>query len=140
MRNRLKVGTKGQRILEKVLFAEWDWTPASLVKTLSRETGESARKIRDGIRRLVEEGRLAYFVNHGRTCVRRAWQRPFFVGEKTQILSPGVPPEPGGRVGIVLLQGASFGGGDHPRTRLCIEAIEQFAMPIKSITGGKNAD
>lgn len=115
------------KILEKVTLAESDWSPALLVKEISRGTGVSSKEIRILIRELVEEGSLSYLVNHGRTCIRKAWQRSFFVGEKTQLLPPNVSPAPGGRKEIVLLQGASFGGGDHPTTRLCIEAIEIFS-------------
>lgn len=115
------------RILKKIADAESDWTPALLVQTVSRETGKTGREIRGYIQELVGAGHLAYLVNHGRTCIRKAWQRPFFVGEKTQLLPPGVSPVPGERIALVLRQGASFGGGDHATTRLCISAIERFA-------------
>lgn len=115
-------------IVDKIASAGTDWTPDLLVKTLSRETGKPLREIRSLVRKLVTEGRLSYCVNHGRTCIRLAWQRPFFVGRKTQLLPPGVLPAPGERIGIVLQQGASFGGGDHPTTRLCLAAIEDFAV------------
>lgn len=121
-------------MMQRVLEAEAAWTPAALLKEMARESGASRRVLQNVLASLVESGDLAYLIRHGRTCVQRGWQKPLMVGKKTQLLVPGVAPLPE-RVAVILLPGASFGGGDHPTTRLCIEGIEKMARP-----GGRMLD
>jgi ribosomal protein L11 methyltransferase len=52
---------------------------------------------------------------------------PFDVGTRFRIHPSGRLPEegdPGGREPILLVPGRAFGTGEHPTTRLCVEALE----------------
>jgi ribosomal protein L11 methyltransferase len=59
---------------------------------------------------------------------KRHWQ-PDPVGERLLILPAWLPapPEHDGRLVIRLDPGSAFGTGDHPTTRLCLEALERLA-------------
>ncbi|TWI75601.1 ribosomal protein L11 methyltransferase [Desulfobotulus alkaliphilus] len=111
------------QMLQRILDAEKAWSPAELLRQMAVETGASRRMLQDTLASLVAAGDLAYLVRHGQTCIQRGWHKPLPVGKKTQLLAPGLSSLPG-RESVILLPGASFGGGDHPTTRLCLEAIE----------------
>jgi ribosomal protein L11 methyltransferase len=123
-----------ETLMQWVLDAEHAWTPAELLREMGLATGASRRLLQGLLTSLVEKGELTYLVRHGRTCVQRGWQKPLALGKKTQLLAPGVSPLPD-RVPVILLPGASFGSGDHPTTRLCIEGIESMVKP-----GGRMLD
>ncbi|TYT75265.1 50S ribosomal protein L11 methyltransferase [Desulfobotulus mexicanus] len=115
-----------EQMLQRVLDAEKAWSPVELLRQMASETGASRRMLQDALASLVAAGDLVYLIRHGSTCIQRGWQKPLAIGKKTQLLAPGVSSLPG-REPVILLPGASFGGGDHPTTRLCLEAIEASA-------------
>ncbi|MCW7755233.1 50S ribosomal protein L11 methyltransferase [Desulfobotulus sp. H1] len=122
-------------LLERVGESEESCTPAELVRLIVLETALPRRVVQQALAALIEGGDLAYLIRHGRTCVQRGWHSPLPVGRSTQLLVPGVKPLAGSRQPVVLMPGDSFGGGDHPTTRLCLEWIEEMAVP-----GGRMLD
>lgn len=54
---------------------------------------------------------------------------PFAVGRRFVVVPGALPPHPGGREPIRIVPGAAFGTGEHPTTRLAIEALERRVVP-----------
>ncbi len=54
---------------------------------------------------------------------------PFPVGRRFVVVPGALPPDLGGREAIRIVPGAAFGTGEHPTTRLAIEALERSVLP-----------
>lgn len=57
------------------------------------------------------------------------WQ-PLLIGRSFFLYPPGYGGEfPPGRIALEMIPGNVFGGGDHPTTQLCLEALEDLVRP-----------
>lgn len=59
----------------------------------------------------------------------KAFFTPIAIGERLLVLPPWLSPSGDGRVAVVIDPGAAFGTGQHPTTRLCLEALERELRP-----------
>lgn len=83
--------------------------------------------LKQAVRRLVQAGRLCYRTAFGNSYLDLSMNGPVNVSEhvflKPPMCASVVHP---GQWEIVLEEGASFGRGDHPTTRLAIQLIDEF--------------
>lgn len=104
-------------------------TPAAMTKALrSHHPDLTGSMIRQAIRSLVEHGDLTYSDRFGRTYVELNYFRVRHITDRI-ILSPpdcshDMRPD---EVLIKIHNGASFGMGDHPTTRIALRGVE-YAM------------
>jgi ribosomal protein L11 methyltransferase len=100
-------------------------TPGLLVERLctgGKRTREGARAL---VRLLVDQGALCYNYIHGISFLERAFAHPVSITETVVLKPPKIFfPEMGDKKVITIEPGAAFGGGQHPTTRLALEAME----------------
>jgi len=97
----------------------------AVVQTLSSADGFARRELRQAIRRLVDSGELAYSYELGQSFLGRSFNRPVAVSRRITLTPPGhrvrsVPP----MITVTLAAGAAFGYGQHPTTRMALQAID----------------
>ena len=85
------------------------------------------RKIKSALKALIDDGCLAYSDRFGRTFIEISFARPVHVTDRVVIKPPLISYRPGPQeVVVVLGDGAAFGGGQHPTTRMAIAAIQHL--------------
>lgn len=104
-------------------------TPPDLEKQLAEKFGIDKKQVKSVIRRLVAEGELAYTYEFGSTFLERSFNKPVRVSKHIVLKPPGLHQR--SRPNDVVVQikpGASFGAGNHPTTRLALQAIEHILL------------
>lgn len=96
------------------------------------------KKIKAAVKNLLEDGRLEYLYVFGNSFLTESYNRPVRVS-KHVVLKPCEKKFRGSSDDIVisLLQGASFGSGEHPTTRLSLMAME-YALMDEGLLKGLN--
>lgn len=103
-------------------------TPVTLQRQLGERCGYDHRRVRKALRELVAEGELNYIYEAGRTTIEMAFNRPVRVARRILLVPAGHPLQnETGSVPVVIQQGAAFGDGRHPSTRLALMGIEWVA-------------
>lgn len=104
-------------------------TPAGLTKALRDHHPDLTRgMIRQAIKSLVEQGDLNYSDRFGRTYVELNYLRVMRITDQITLSPPNCTPNKRpGEVIIKINNGASFGMGDHPTTRIALRGVE-YAM------------
>lgn len=111
-------------------------TPRLLVEGLSAGGKRTRGEARAVVRLLVDQGVLSYGYIHGTSFLERAFTHPVKITE-TIVLRPPKTffPEMDDKKVITIEPGAAFGGGQHPSTRLALEALEWcFDRYLKFLT------
>lgn len=100
-------------------------TPGLLVERLCAGGKRTRKGARALVRLLVDQGALCYTYIHGISFLERAFAHPVSI-TATVVLKPPETffPEMDGKKVINIEPGAAFGGGQHPTTRLALEAME----------------
>lgn len=85
------------------------------------------KKLKVLIAGLIQTGQLCYTSHFGNSFIEISYDQPKAVSEHVVIKPPwsSMKPLPGQRV-VSLCRGASFGGGEHPTTRLAIQLIDEL--------------
>ncbi|BBO90487.1 50S ribosomal protein L11 methyltransferase [Desulfosarcina ovata] len=85
----------------------------------------SQKSLKSIIKTLIEDGTLKYIYEFGRSYIDISYERPILISEHVYIKpeNSSFHSHPGQTV-IALKKGSSFGGGEHPTTRLCIHLID----------------
>lgn len=100
-------------------------TPAAVNKKISKRFGLKLEEAKPFVKRLITAGELAYSDRHGRTILEKSFAKPVRISNRVILAPPGsdfmVNRED---VLIEMAQGASFGNGQHPSTRLAVRAVE----------------
>ncbi len=79
------------------------------------------------VARLIGSGELCYRSNLGNTFIDISYDRPVAVSEHIFLKPPHISlASHSGKKVIALEKGASFGGGEHPTTRLAIQLIDKL--------------
>lgn len=63
----------------------------------------------------------------------KAYYHPIEVGRRLVVVPKWEPIPQGGRLPLRLDPGLTFGTGSHPTTKMCLEALEDFAGPQKFV-------
>lgn len=107
-------------------------TPSSIIRR-AKLAGFSGREVRSALKELVEDGALEYVCENATVFAVPSFAGPVRVGRRLFLCRPGfdrpLPFE--GAVPVILREGASFGSGRHPTTRLCLGLLDEAfdAMP-----------
>jgi ribosomal protein L11 methyltransferase len=100
-------------------------TPVALQRQLRDAFGYDRRSVRDALGELVSEGVLNYIYEAGRTTIEMAFNRPVRVARRVLLVPAGHSLQnETNQVPVVIRQGAAFGDGRHPSTRLALMGIE----------------
>ena len=99
-------------------------------------TASAAKKI---LRQLIDEQALSYHYLYGSTYVEQSFLKPVRITRHFVL----TPPEFAGSsaptdIEILIVPGISFGSGQHPTTRLCLEAMESCFFDPHEYQGNLN--
>ncbi len=98
-------------------------------------------RVRETVRRLVDDGRLSYYQSFGTTLVGPSCDRGIQVTRGVRLRPPGRRPSEGlSGLEIVLQAGAAFGDGTHPTTALALELLERHLTDPPGIPGAQALD
>jgi len=125
-----------KEVLETV---EGSWrrlTPADLEKTLLNRYDVDKRALKVTLKSLVADGDLAYTYQFGCSFLEKSFNKPTRISKRIVLKPPGMLYKPkSDDVVVELRQGASFGSGEHPTTRLSIRGIEKALSEMKIFRG-----
>lgn len=116
----------GDRILELVTHHRARITPSDLKRRMRRDFPNSrAREWRTALRHLIDTGAVVYTNHFNTTHIELGHTRPIRVSNRI-LLSPSncLFQTDAHEVVIKLNDGAAFGNGDHPTSRLMLQGID----------------
>lgn len=94
--------------------------------------------IRQAIKSLVEHGDVTYSERFGRTYIELNYLRVRPITDRITLSPPNCTPDIGsGEVHIKINNGASFGMGDHPTTRMALHGVEYAMTSLLSERGSQ---
>ncbi|MFH1982812.1 MAG: 50S ribosomal protein L11 methyltransferase [Pseudomonadota bacterium] len=106
-------------------------TPEMLYAALSQEFQTDRRTIRRAVAKLVQTGLAQYTYEFGCSFLVPSFNRPVTVSPRVVLCPSGFPVSPAaGQVWVTLDQGAAFGTGAHPTTRLAVRGIDSALTPF----------
>ncbi|MDY6791428.1 MAG: 50S ribosomal protein L11 methyltransferase [Thermodesulfobacteriota bacterium] len=112
-------------ILEVVSHSPIKLTPLKLEKTAVKKFALGKKQVKSVIKDLIARGELTYTNQYGCTFVEKSFHRPVRISNHVIIKPPEISfAANSGDVVINLSQGASFGAGQHPTTRLAVKGID----------------
>lgn len=125
MRLNTKTNTISKAILETVSSSPEKITPIALEKIVFEKYALEKKQIKSVIQGLIAKGELIYTYQYGSTFLEKSFNRPVRISKHVVIKPPenSFASKPGDVV-INLAQGASFGTGQHPTTRLAVKGID----------------
>lgn len=114
-----------QKVAETVCESDRCLTELDIEKELAKRYLYPKKQIKQAIRVLVSEQALAYTYKYGQTFLEKSFNKPVRISKRVVVKPPSIAYRPkAGDLVIELLQGVSFGNGEHPTTRLAIRGIE----------------
>ena len=127
-------------ILEIVTDSREKITPIALEKIASEKFALGKKQIKSVIQGLIAKGELIYTYQYGSTFLEKSFTRPVRISKHIVIKPPenSFASKPGDVV-IDLIQGASFGTGQHPTTRLAVKGIDYALKECGQFKENKNA-
>jgi len=115
-------------------------TPIALANTISKKFQFSIEEVKSTITRLINAGCLAYSFRHGRTIIERSFENPVRISPHVILSPPGRNVVAhNGDIVVEVAQGASFGDGRHPSTRVAVRAIEHVLRDTLLLQHHKDA-
>ena len=128
-----------QKVAETVFEATRHLTRLEIEKELASRYFYTKKQIKQAINALVAEQTLVYTYKYGHTFLEKSFNKPVRISKQVVIKPPGIAyrREPGDLV-IELLQGVSFGNGEHPTTRLAIRGIEHVLFSDRFLRDEQN--
>lgn len=83
------------------------------------------KAIKQSVAKLIRQGTLCYTFHFGHSCIERSFEKPIQISPHI-IIKPPMCTYDGINNSVVvnIEKGASFGGGDHPTTRMAIKLID----------------
>jgi ribosomal protein L11 methyltransferase len=96
-----------------------------LKRHINETTQTNVRFLKKVVTELVQEGTLSYTYHFGQSFIDLSYDRPLTVSDHVVIKPPWCSWSATDDQRVVsIARGASFGGGDHPSTRLAIQLID----------------
>lgn len=115
-------------------------TPIALAKTISKKFQLSIEEVKSAVNRLINAGCLAYSFRHGRTTIDRSFEKPVRISPHVILSPPGRDfIAHNGDIVVEVAQGAAFGDGRHPSTRIAVQAIEHVLRDTLFLQHHKDA-
>jgi len=114
-----------QKVFETVSESNKKLTYGELEKKLSLKFAISKKVLKTAINDLVADRQLVYTYNLGCSFLEKSFNKPTRISKRVVLKPPGMwyTPKSGDLV-IDIAQGASFGSGEHPTTRLAVRGID----------------
>jgi ribosomal protein L11 methyltransferase len=121
-------------VIAMMVSAAAKLTPATLQKILGEKYGYGKKQIKTLIRDLISSGEITYTYEYGSTFLERSFNKPVRISKHVVLTPPGhqYDSKPTDAV-IQIKPGASFGGGQHPSTRLAVRGIEYTLRDLQPI-------
>lgn len=114
-----------QGVLNIVNASENRLTPGQLEKMIVEHFSIKKEKVKTVIKGLVADRELVYTYHFGSTFLEKSFNNPTRISKRIVLKPPGMMYRPTSDEKVIKLQqGASFGIGDHPSTRLAVRGIE----------------
>ncbi|HUV78887.1 MAG TPA: 50S ribosomal protein L11 methyltransferase [Desulfobacterales bacterium] len=114
-----------REVLSCVNASKKKLTPGELEKALSGRFSIDHKDFKTVIRSLVSDRELIYTYHFGCSFIEKSFNKPTRISHRVVLKPHGMFYRPGSEdVVIDIQQGAAFGSGDHPTTRLAIKGIE----------------
>jgi len=114
-----------QKVFETVSESKKKLTYGELEKRLSQKFAVPKKLLKTAINELVADRQLVYTYKFGCSFLEQSFNKPTRISKRVVLKPPGMryPPKSHDVV-IDIAQGASFGSGEHPTTRLAVRGIE----------------
>lgn len=127
-----------KKIMDIVSNSSVKLTQRDLEKQVSQECLPK-KHIKLAIKYLVENNELVYTNIYGRSFLEKSFNKPVRISKRIVLKPPGVSylPEPDDVV-IEIQQGASFGTGRHPSTRLAVMGTEYVFQKDRLLSSGED--
>lgn len=113
--------------LELISNTDKKYTQNRLLGDIVVKTGVDRGMVKKFIKELVDEGELFYTYQYGCSFLEKSIYKVCSVSERVLLAPAGlnvVADEK--KICVILKHGASFGTGQHPTTRLSLQAIDWF--------------
>lgn len=115
-------------------------TPGELEKALSKRFSMAHKDFKTVIRSLVSDRELIYTYQFGCSFLEKSFNKPTRISHRVVLKPHGMLYESGFQdVVIEIQQGAAFGSGDHPTTRLAVRGIENAVLKTRCLKKEKDA-
>jgi len=128
-----------QKVAETVFESARHLTQQDIEKELAKSYFYPKKQIKQAIKALIAEQILAYTYKYGHNFLEKSFNRPVRISKRVVLKPPGIQysgmPDD---VVIEVQQGASFGLGDHPTTRLAVKGIEHILYTERFLAGKKD--
>ena len=119
------IRTIRQKVFETISESKKKLTYGELEKRLSQKFAVPNKKLKTAINDLVADRQLVYTYNFGCSFLEKSFNKPTRISKRVVLKPPGMQYMPkSDEVVIDIAQGASFGSGEHPTTRLAVRGIE----------------
>ena len=134
------IKTIRKAILKTVLASQDKLTPIALEKIASKKYALEKKQVKSIIQDLIDRRELVYTYQYGSSFLEKSFNRPVRISKHVVIKPPenSFASKPGDVV-INLKQGASFGTGEHPTTRLAVKGIEYVLKECDDFKGSKKS-
>lgn len=114
-----------QKVFETVSESNKKLTYGEVEKRLSQKFEVHKKAFKIAISELVADRQLIYTYNLGCSFLEKSFNKPTRISKRVVLKPPGMSYTPeSDDVVIDIAQGASFGSGEHPTTRLAVGGIE----------------
>ena len=125
------IQTIRQKVFETVSESNKKLTYGELEKRLSQKFEVPKKVLKTAINDLVADRQLVYTYNFGCSFLEKSFNKPTRISKRVVLKPPEMSYTPeSDEVVIDIAQGASFGSGEHPTTRLAVRGIEA-ALSLK---------
>jgi ribosomal protein L11 methyltransferase len=120
-----------QKVFETVSASNKKLTYGQVEKRLSQKFAVPKKTLKTAISELVADRQLIYTYNLGCSFLEKSFNKPTRISKRVVLKPPGMSYTPeSDDVVIDIAQGASFGSGEHPTTRLAVRGIEAALSEI----------
>ena len=114
-----------QKVFETVSESSKRLTYGEVEKRLSQKFAVHKKALKIAISELVADRQLIYTYNLGCSFLEKSFNKPTRISKRVVLKPPGMSYTPeSDDVVIDIAQGASFGSGEHPTTRLAVGGLE----------------
>ncbi len=107
-------------------------TPRVFIKEIRSKLKVSSSDAKKIINHLITEQELCYHQLYGSTYIEQSFLKPVRVTNHFILSPPGFKKSDKGHT-IIIEPGISFGSGQHPTTKLCLEAIDRCLYKKKMV-------
>lgn len=124
MERSLRETIKGSA-LDLIFSSEEKYTLNRLLREIVFQIGAEPVMVRKMLKELVDEGELFYTYHFGCSFLERSINKILEVSDRVLLAPAGISVRAGEKkICVKLERGASFGTGQHPTTRLSLQAID----------------